>query len=82
MTTVITAKQAKPKPLQVVAKTKPAKQKPKYFYDTVTPINGIGLTLKQISEQYHFKLKTIEARYRAGSRGKQLIRPLLKKKPT
>ena len=38
-------------------------------------INGTQMTLKEIATTYNLHLKTVEARYRVGNRGRLLIRP-------
>ena len=65
------AKKTKP----TVKKAKPAKPKRKYFYDNIVRIDSTNFTLKELSKYYCLNLKTIEARYRVGNRGKLLIRP-------
>lgn len=41
----------------------------------VVQINGREMTLKEIAEQYHLNIKTVQARYKVGNRGKLLTRP-------
>lgn len=41
----------------------------------VVQINGRKMTLKEIAEQYHLNIKTVQARYKVGNRGKLLTRP-------
>ena len=43
--------------------------------DIVVQINGREMTLKEIAEQYHLNIKTVQARYKVGNRGKLLTRP-------
>jgi hypothetical protein len=75
--TIIT-KQAKPKPLRVVAK--PIKEKREQLKAVV---DGRELTLSQIALFYNLEPHTVYARYRVGNRGRLLIRPSQRKsKPT
>mgnify|MGYP003353170748 CR=1 FL=1 len=82
------------KPLQMVAK-KIVKKKPKIVkkpkgdckekkkHELIkTVINGRELSLGQIAVFYNIKPHTVYARYRVGNRGKLLIRPTPKRKPT
>jgi hypothetical protein len=67
----------KPKP---VKKPKPAKPtKPKRKVQTVI-IEGKELPLKEVAKKYGIDEATVRARYRAGNRGKLLIRPTPKAK--
>jgi len=69
----------KPKTETVIKVSKPAKRiKP----EVKVNIEGKELTLKEIADRYNLKLDTVEARYRVGNRGKLLIRPVNRKKPT
>jgi len=69
----------KPKVETVIKVSKPAKRiKP----EVKVSIEGKELTLKEIADKYNLKLDTVEARYRVGNRGKLLIRPVNRKKPT
>jgi division protein CdvB (Snf7/Vps24/ESCRT-III family) len=49
-------------------------------------IDGVELSLKEVAQNYGLNLKTVEARYRVGNRGKLLTRPsqmlFKRKKPT
>ena len=38
-------------------------------------IDGVEMTLKEVAQKHGLYLKTVEARYRVGNRGKLLIRP-------
>lgn len=69
----------KPMPMleeKIVKKKEVIVKKPRaVFSDTVVSINNTKLTLKQISEQYGLNIKTVEARYKVGNRGRLLCRP-------
>lgn len=68
----------KPKPI------KPSKVKTKAIArnKTIVNIDGQELTLSQIAKRYNLELATVRARYRVGNRGKLLIRPSHRQKPT
>jgi len=75
--------QLKRKPKRIVVKlpdiklkeTKPSKPaKPKREPMRIE-IEGVCLSLKEIAEKYNLQVKTVEARYRVGNRGRLLIRP-------
>jgi len=40
-----------------------------------TLVDGKELTLKEIAEQYGLQIKTVQARYKVGNRGRLLVRP-------
>jgi len=69
----------KPKVETVIKVSKPAKR---IKSEVKVNIEGKELTLKEIADKYNLKLNTIQARYRVGNRGKLLIRPTNRKKPT
>ena len=62
-------KEVKPKMVRIVEKKKQPKQ------ELSVLIDGRQMTLKEIAQAYNLELKTVEARYRVGNRGKQITRP-------
>lgn len=67
----------KPKAETVIKakKEKPVKEPRHKVEDTIVHINCNPMTLKEISEKYGLEVKTVQARYKAGNRGRLLIRP-------
>ena len=59
-------KRKKEKPITVIKVSKPK---------TTVQINGREMTFKEIAEQYHLNIRTIQARYKVGNRGRLLTRP-------
>lgn len=63
---------AKLEKLRPVIKRKEIKPKRKVIK---VNIEGVCLSLAEVARNYGLQLKTVEARYRVGNRGKLLIRP-------
>jgi LysM repeat protein len=59
----------------VIKVSKPVKEPKRKFEDTVVHINCNPMTLKEIAEKYGLEIKTVQARYKVGNRGKLLTRP-------
>ena len=86
--TIRRAKPAKHKVVQVVEK--PKKIKPSLKQGNAksereqikTVVDGRELSLSRIAQLYNLKPHTVYARYRVGNRGKLLIRPSNRKKPS
>ena len=73
------------KPTRIVVKLPPIKlpkAKPIARNKTTVNIDGKELTLSQVAQKYNLELATVRARYRVGNRGKLLIRPSHRHKPT
>jgi len=69
----------KPKAETVIKVSKPAKPaKP----EVKVNIDGKELSLKEIADKYNLDLRTVRARHKVGNKGKLLIRPTNRKKPT
>ena len=83
--TIRRAKTAKHKPLPVLEK-KIVKKKEKIVKKKHEPIktivDGRELSLSRIAQLYNLEPHTVYARYRVGNRGKLLIRPSTRKKPS
>jgi len=45
-------------------------------------VNEQELSLKEIADKYNLDLRTVRARHKVGNKGKLLIRPTNRKKPT
>ena len=63
-----------PKPVPKPPKPKKVKPEPKRKIIKVN-IDGRELSLPEVARNYGLNIKTVEARYRVGNRGKLLIRP-------
>ena len=78
--------QVRRKPTSIVVKlpeikpTKSNKKPTKSKREQITAVvNGRELSLKDIAKFYGLHLKTVQARYRVGNRGKLLVRPSMRK---
>lgn len=67
----------------VKKKEKIVKKKPEPKRKVIkVEVEGVCLSLPEIAKKYGLDIKTVEARYRVGNRGKLLVRPSHRKQHT